>query len=254
METQQFSHLHNLAVFLSADENLDQRLDELAKRAAQATDAASCSVMLLSEGDEETPRLKLWASSEALPPSAWSTTPAIGESIVGKVLQRGTGLLVVAVSQSEFAGLARRRPGIGDSLLCVPIAVGDSIIGVMNLSNRLGAPPFADSDLSLSGIIAILIGKSVQVARLQTLLRSQVAQKSLAMEGKELMTRLTDGSPLPSKLGKMIAKAFYKDLSTAGFPPNQIIEIATEIIGQISTDIVRHKKRISRTSNPAIPQ
>jgi transcriptional regulator with GAF, ATPase, and Fis domain len=246
MLEKQLTRLHDLAVFLAADENLEMRLGELAKLAAQATDAASCSVMLLSEGDKDAPRLKLWASSEELPASAWSDTPGTGESIAGKVLQRGTGLLVSRVSDSEFADLARRRTGMGENCICVPITVGSSIIGVMNLDSRFGAPAFTEADLSHAGIVAVLIGKAVQVERLQTLLRSRVAQASLAREGKEVLTQLTDGSPPPTKLAKILAKAFYKDLSAAGFGPDQIIEVATEIIGQLSTDIGRHKKRLSR--------
>jgi hypothetical protein len=39
---------------------------------------------------------------------------------------------------------------------------------------------------------------------------------------------------------------FYKDLAAAGFSSGQIIEAASEIIGQISGDLARHKKRMER--------
>jgi L-methionine (R)-S-oxide reductase len=94
--------------------------------------------------------------------------------------------------------------------------------------------------------VAVLIGKSVQVERLQTLLRSRVAQMTLAREAGEVATRLTDGALHPARIAKELAKSFYKDLAAAGFEPGQIIEAASEIITQITSEIGRHKKRMAR--------
>ena len=44
----------------------------------------------------------------------------------------------------------------------------------------------------------------------------------------------------------MLARSFYKDLADAGFEPGQIIEAASEIIDQITTDIARFGKRMAR--------
>ena len=95
-------------------------------------------------------------------------------------------------------------------------------------------------------IVAALIGRSVQVEWLQKLVRSRIAQLALAREGQEIVTRLTEGSAPPSRLAKMLAKSFYRDLASAGFSSGQIIEAASEIIGQISGDLARHKKRMGR--------
>jgi hypothetical protein len=130
--------------------------------------------------------------------------------------------------------------------MCVPIILGRILLGVMNLSGRAGAAPFDQSDLMRAGIVAMLIGKAIQVNRLQTLLRSRVAQLTLARQEPEVAASLTDGGLPPARLAKVLAKAFYKDLASAGFGPGQIIEVATEIIGQISGDIARHKTRLAR--------
>lgn len=84
------------------------------------------------------------------------------------------------------------------------------------------------------------------MSRLQTLVRSRVAQLTLARQEKEVALSLTNGSLPPARLAKMLAKAFYKDLAAAGFNAGQIVEAASEIIAQISTDVVRHKTRITR--------
>lgn len=246
MSQNRLGRLHDLAVFLTAEENLNARLGELARHAAAATGAATCSIMLLSEGESEAPRLKLWASTDqVLPASAWKETPGPGESIAGKVLERGAALLIPDIRKSEYAAHARHRSDGGNSFISAPVPVGSRIIGVINLTSRAGAPPFDAADLATAGIVAALIGKSVQAERLETLLRSRVAQLTLAREEKAVANRLTDGAMPPSRLAKMLAKAFYQDLAAAGFESGQIIEAASEIITQISGDIARAKKRIA---------
>jgi L-methionine (R)-S-oxide reductase len=238
--------LHDLAVFVGAEEDLRTHLRELVDLAASVTDAATCSIMLLSEGEHDAPRLKLWASTEVLPSSAWNETPPCGESIAGQVLQQSRPLLIADIRASEFAPLARQRNNLGVSFICTPITVGKHVIGVMNLSSRLGSPPFDESDLGLAEIVATLIGKSVQVERLQTLIRSRVAQVILAKEEKEVVARLTDGTVPPARVAKLLAKSFFRDLASAGFDPGQIIEAASEIITLVSSDINRYKKRMER--------
>jgi GAF domain-containing protein len=238
--------LHDLAVFVGAEEDLRTHLQELVDLAASVTDAATCSIMLLSEGEHEAPRLKVWGSTEGLPSSAWNEAPGCGESIAGRVLEQCAPLLVADIETSEFAALARRRSDLGVSFICTPITVGTKIIGVMNLSSQLGFPPFDDSDLRSAEIVATLIGKSVQVERLQTLIRSRVAQASLAKEEKEVVARLTNGTEPPVRIARLLAKSFFRDLASAGFDPSQIIEAASEIIALVSNDINRYKKRIER--------
>jgi GAF domain-containing protein len=242
-------HLRDLAVFLSVEDNLEARLDELARLTARATAAASCSIMLLSDGESEAPGLKLWASTETLPNDAWSDSPREETSIAGRVLERGQPILIADIRTSEFAALARNRADIGISFISAPIAVNAQVIGVMNLSSRADSAAFHDTDLTLTTIVAALIGRSVQVEWLQKLVRSRIAQLALAREGREIVTRLTDGSAPPSRLAKMLAKSFYRDLASAGFSSGQIIEAASEIIGQISGDLTRHKKRMERESH-----
>jgi GAF domain-containing protein len=242
----ELARLHDLALFLAAEEQLETDLPQLARLAADSLGAGGCSIMLLSEGDEAQPRLRLWASTAELPESACQERPGVGDSIAGAVLERGEPVVIDDVGKSEFARFARGRKGLGAAFMSVPITVGTLVLGVMNLSARAGAPPFGKAELARAGVVALLIGKSIQVERLQTLLRSRIAQLTLARQQPEVTASLTDGGLPPAKLAKVLAKAFYKDLAAAGFAPGQIIEAATEIIGQISGDIARHKTRLAR--------
>lgn len=249
MSRNALGRLHDLAVFVRAEEDLRTRLRELVDLAASVTDAATCSIMLLSEGEQDAPRLKLWCSTETLPTSAWNETAGRGEWIAGRVLEQGTPLLIADIQASELAPLARQRADLGASFICTPICVGKHVIGVMNLSSRLDCPPFDQADLGLAEIVAALIGKSVQVERLQTMIRSRVAHLSLAKEEKEVVARLTDGTVPPARVAKLLAKSFFRDLASAGFDPGQIIEAASEIITLVSKDIKRFKRHTERGVN-----
>ena len=246
MSQNALSRLHDLAVFVRAEEDLRTHLKELLELVASVTDAAACSIMLLSESEDDAARLKVWWSTEALPSSAGDEAAGVRESIASRVLEQRAPLLVADIQASEFAPLARQRSDQGASLISTPIAVGKRVIGVMNLSSRLGSPLFEESDLRLAEIVATLIGKSVQVERLQTMIRSKVAQATLAKEEKKVVARLTDGSVPPARVAKLLAKSFFRDLASAGFEPGQIIEAASEIIMLVSNDITRYKRRIER--------
>lgn len=247
MNPKSLASLHELAQFLTAETHLSRRIEDLARYAAQATSAAACSLSLLTEEDGEAPRLKLFASTETLPASAWEEAHGAGQGIAGKVLESGQPLLVTNLHQAKaLAPLPRTREDLGTSYIGYPIVVENRTIGVMNLSNRAGTSAFTKADLTLAGIVAALIGKSIQVERLQTLLRSRIAQMTLVREEKEVVGRLTGGTLPPSRLAKLLAKSFYKDLASAGFEPGQIIDAAGEIITQITTDIERFGKRLAR--------
>lgn len=243
MSRNALGRLHDLAVFVGAGEDLGARLEELVGLAASVTEASACSIMLLSEGEDDAPRLKLWCSTPALPASAHEERPGPGESIAGRVLELGEALLIPDIRASVFVAQARARAGQGRSFICTPIVVGKHLIGVMNLSNQPQAAPFDEADLRLAQVVATLIGKSVQVERLQTLLRSRVAHASLARQEQAVTTQLTDGTAPPARLAKLLAKSFFRDLSAAGFEPGQIIDAASEIVALVSADLGRFRRR-----------
>ncbi len=246
MSLEQPARLPDLVSLILAEEDLGAHLDGIAAQAGPAVGDAACSVMLLSEGDPAQPRLSLWATTESMPHAAWAERPGPGDSIVGRVLQDGRERLVEDIERSDYAALARRRAKLGASFMCLPVTIGERTIGVVSLSNRVGAPSFDKSHLLLARLGAMLVAKSVQVERLQTLLRSRVAEASLSKEEKHVVKSLTEGSVPPAQIAKMLAKSFYKDLAAAGFEPGQIVTAASEIIGQVSTHISGHKKRLAR--------
>ena len=52
--------------------------------------------------------------------------------------------------------------------------------------------------------------------------------------------------PNPTLLAKLVAKSFFRELTKSGFGPNQIIEIATEVLNLLHNTLNKHKQRLAK--------
>jgi L-methionine (R)-S-oxide reductase len=268
--------LHDLAGFLESEGTLEDNLRRLAETAAAMMETERCSIMLLSAGDAETPRLKLMACVGDMPQAAWQELPAIGEGIAGEVVRRGEALFLEDIRDSEFSDRAlgksgggvsskqgpreagmrtaanrRRAPddvdakadagGGGGSMIAAPIWVKNRVIGVINLNARQDGRPFDGEDLQLLEVIALFAGRTIQVVQLQNLMQSRFAQIALAESAAK--SAVLQGNVQPEQVAKIVAKTFYKEMTRAGFSPNQIIQTATEIISELTDSLGKHKRR-----------
>jgi L-methionine (R)-S-oxide reductase len=240
--TRALLRLHDLAGFLESEGTLEDNLRRLAETAAAMMKTERCSIMLLAEGDSETPKLKLMASVGDMPEAAWQESPAIGEGIAGEVVRRGEALFLEDIRDSEFSGRARKEAG--GSMIAAPIWVKDRLVGVINLSGTQDGRTFDGEDLQLLEIIALFSGRTIQVVQLQNLLESRFAQIALAESAAK--SAVLQGDVQPEQVAKIVAKTFYKEMTRAGFSPNQIIQTATEIISELTDSLGKHKRRAEK--------
>jgi GAF domain-containing protein len=170
-----------------------------------------------------------------LPDAALAAAVGKGEGICGRVLASGEPLLVEDIAQSELAALALGREGIGGSLMCAPLRIDGKMVGVINVAGAKAGTAFGDSDLQLLHIIALFIGKSIQVQQLQRLLDSRFAQLALLQEARDQVgdkVRLAYRNP--EDAAKILARSFFKEMTKAGFESGQIVSAATELIEQLN--------------------
>jgi signal transduction protein with GAF and PtsI domain len=255
--------LQDLAEHVEAQGTLEDNLDTLARMTAGILNAEACSILLLSEGDASTPKLRVWASSTLLPDAAYAHTQSVGEGIAGHVVLRGEPLLVHDIAHSPFARHARRPDEPRRGLIAAPIAVHHAVIGVVTVSLPRDGRIFGHDDLSLLIIVALFIGKSIQVAQLQGLLKSRFALHAMATSGGKasddgletgrIDATLSGAVENPERVARMLAKSFYRELTQAGFGPRHIINAATEIIGMINTSIGKHRERQDKQTQTAAP-
>ena len=239
--------LHDLASFLDSEANLEQSLGQLAEMAAKILNAGQCSIMLLDEEEKDEIKLRVFASYGSLPDAAFKQITKKGEGISGHVLSTGQPLLVEDIEQSEFATVARRLSAGSKSLISAPIVLRRNIVGVINVSDPKTKRPFNLDDLHLLDVVSLFVGKSVQVAQLQSVLNSRFAQIALAQEANHAIgAAMASVSENPNQLAKILAKSFFREMTKAGFSSTQIIHAATEIIGQLNTSLGKLGKRVER--------
>lgn len=238
--------LQDLSNFLE-ERSLDDSLLQLAEMAAKILNAENCSIMLLNDGELENLRLQVCACYGPLPAAAYKESIGKGDGIAGRVITTGESLLIEDINQSEFAKWARRANDPRKSLISSPITINRRIVGVVNVSGHMLGDTFKLADLNLLDVVALFIGKSIQVVQMQNILNSRFAQMALA---KEINQDASLGSILqnPDQVAKILAKSFYKEMAKAGFGSGQIINAASEIIEQLSGGLQRHSKRRTRES------
>lgn len=239
--------LHGLSDLLETQGNLESSLRQLVDAAAKILNATHCSIMLLDEADKDELKLRVFAAFGDLPESAFKEVTRKGEGISGHVLATGQPLLIEDITQSEFVDVARRLTQGQRSLISSPIVQNQIIIGVINASDPKTKRPFNLDDLHLLEVVALFVGKSIQVVQLQSVLNSRFAQMALAQEAQQTIGHaMAYVSENPNQLAKILAKSFFKEMTKAGFSSTQIIHAATEIIGLLNTNIAKHSKRLKR--------
>jgi L-methionine (R)-S-oxide reductase len=227
--------------------SLDEHLQHMAGMTAGMLGAENCSIMLAEEDGQSRPRLSVWACTGNLPPAAYREAETDMVGLASRVLAAGEAVRIDDIGDSAFADCARRIDDPRRSLLCAPIRIHANPLGVVNVSGRMAAGPFSADDLRLLEVIALFIGKAIQVSQLQSMLDSRFAQMAVIQEAtRGLGDSLAAGLPNPDQVAKIMAKSFYKEMTRAGFGSRQIINAASEIITQLSGHLQRHNKRLGR--------
>jgi len=243
----QFIKLVGLSSFLEQQASLDESLEEIVAKSAAILNTRNCSIMLFRNDEQgEGVSLRIFAKYGEFPQKASTEAVKVNNGIAGKVAASAQPLLVQDIDKSEFLPLARRPESSSKSFMCVPIIIGGKVIGVLNVSNPADNRSFDKNDLNLSVFVTLLIGRSVQVIQLQNLLKSKFAQMAVMQEAKNAITETSLSDYDAEVLVKVLSKSFYREMTSAGFTRNHIVNAATEIISQLSESISKHDRRIKR--------
>ncbi|HJR02156.1 MAG TPA: ATP-binding protein [Methylomirabilota bacterium] len=147
----------------------------------RAVRATVGSIMIL---DRDRTVLKL-AASRGIPDDVVPAVEVkVGEGVAGKVVEMGEPVLVDDIaSDPRFNKTNDPQYGNG-SFICMPIRVGDRVIGVINMAKRrdpAGAethrpPPFSSTDLQFLNALMTYIGYAVDNSRLLEEAQSSASQ------------------------------------------------------------------------------
>jgi signal transduction histidine kinase/CheY-like chemotaxis protein len=165
------------------------------------------SIMLL---DQERKTLRI-AASRGLPEEVQAETEVrLGEGIAGKVAQLGDAVIVEDIEKdARFAKRNDPKYGTG-SFICMPVRVGDRVIGVINLAKKEDTSttpptprPFSQTDLQFLTALLTYIGYAVDNARLlQEAQQSANQLQNVVDDLRATQAQLVRGETL-SAIGKL---------------------------------------------------
>jgi signal transduction histidine kinase len=190
---------------------IEDLLAHVLERTMRAVSATIGSIMLLDRerqvlriavgrglGDHERPHVEV----------------KVGEGIAGKVVQMGEAVLVEDIEKDpRFAKVSDPKYG-GGSFICMPLRVGDRIVGVVNLAKKESAPgvpsqSFASTDLQFLNALMTYTAYAVDNARLFEEARAAAERLEEVVEDQKLRLTLAQQQMLQaaklSALGELVA-------------------------------------------------
>lgn len=241
----ELDRLKELATFKSDDDH-ERALSGLMDTVADMFSAGRVSLMLVDSVGSLGQKLRLVALHGELPETAWNERSEESQSIAAQVLASRQSLVVNDINVSAMK-VMRRHSDEPASFMACPIPVSGIYAGVLNISKRENGQPFSEQDLAIAEFAAILVGRAIELGRLQGMLNSSFAKMALVLEEVSNSRSFMDLSlQEPQRMAKILAKSFYKEMSRCGLSANQIIHVASEIISEMTNSIVRHQRRQKR--------
>lgn len=138
------------------------------ERAAQMLECARASLMLFSQEDQA---LRIVAAVGLPENMVRDTLVQPGHSISGKVYQSGHPIIVDTNDPLPPEALRTKALESSDSFLSIPLKVpqdggAEEVVGVVNMTRKLGSRMFTSSDLKLISAVAVQTATQIHNSRL----------------------------------------------------------------------------------------
>src|SRR5262245_5589214 len=231
----------------------------------RAVRATVGSIMIL----ERARTVRRLASSRGIPDEVVPAVEVkVGEGVAGKVVEMGEPVLVDDIaSDPRFNKASDPQYGNG-SFICMPIRVGDRVIGVINMakkrehaiSDALRPPPFSSTDLQFLNALMTYIGYAVDnsrlleeaqtsASRLQTVVDDLKSTQTHLVRGETLRAMGQLSSGMAHHLNNLFAVILGRVELLLGKVDEASVRRSLEIIqrtGQDGAEVVRRVQRFSR--------
>lgn len=222
--------LRDLFAEIGVDGSLEDCLEELATSVGRILRVEGCTIVLLK--DEEA---QIEASSARTGLGPFHCVASMPKK-TSSATQQGANPVPSQFASSEFGCMFSK------------IVLNGKVIGVVQAELPMQQRPFDQHDLDLFSVLMPIITKSIQVIRLQHLLRSRFSQVALIKSGDVPVSEiLTLAMQNPNQTARILARSFYREMLNAGFSFNQIIFAATEVISELTSSVRKHGRRQKRT-------
>jgi signal transduction histidine kinase/CheY-like chemotaxis protein len=160
---QELTALNDLAGLFTSTLKLDEVLRRVMERIQALMQVEAGSLLLKDpETDELVFRIAVGPQKDAVQ----GRRLKVGVGITGWVFQGGVPVIVPDVQQDPrfYRGVDATTGFVTRSMLCVPLKVRDTVIGVIEVLNTVANPPFSGEDLNLLSAIAAHAATAIENA------------------------------------------------------------------------------------------
>jgi Nif-specific regulatory protein len=113
-------------------------------------------------------------------------TYKLGEGITGRVIETGKASIISRVSEEprflDRTGARRTREGEDLSFLCVPIKLGQEVVGALSADHPVAEPAYLREEARILSIIAALIAQAVRLRQSAQEERERLMEENLRLK------------------------------------------------------------------------
>ena len=161
---EELSILNEVATAVSSASSLNEVIDLVVRKCVKHLRVEQAAVLMLSGQDEAAALRTMVRKVE----TDMQRNPfRLSDQVVGWIIKNQAPLVINDVETDDrFRAPIRQTDGVVHSLLCVPLRLKGSLIGVLSVFNKRGKEGFTESDQRLLAIIAAQSAQVIENARL----------------------------------------------------------------------------------------
>jgi len=220
-KTRALSFLYNIERDVSTKLKLDEVLELVVERVSSILNVRICSILLI---DDRTGRLSIESAKGLNQEIAKEAELGVGDKISGWVAKHNRPVLVRNIEKDIRFAKRSEEKYYNKSLMSVPLAIRDKVIGVLNVNNKKSRKIFNQEDFRLlkqiAAQVAIVIENARLYRRLTDLYMRTITTLAATIDARDHYTR---------RHSEMVAKYAVAIAEAMKLPPERV-----ELIRQAS--------------------